>query len=92
MPEAWWRLITEIRNRDETPKRLHRRHFEVCVFSQLMLELKSGDLCIPGSDGFADYRDQLISWEEYHRDIAAYGDMVGLPIDAAAFVATGKRD
>ena len=88
--EAWWRLITELRDRDETPTRLHRRNFEMCVFSQLMAELKSGDLCIPGSDRFADYRDQLISWEEYHRDITAYGEMVGLPIKGATFVAHMK--
>lgn len=87
MPEVWWRLVTEQRPREEAPKRLHRRHFELCVFSQLMGELKSGDLCIPGSDHFADYRDQLLSWEEYHRDIAAYGEMVGLPIEGATLVA-----
>lgn len=87
MPEVWWRLVTEQRHHDEAPKRLHRRHFELCVFSQLLVELKAGDLCIPGSDHFADYRDQLLSWEEYHHDIAAYGEMVGLPIEGSAFVA-----
>ena len=87
MPEAWWRLVTELQNHDEAPKRLYRRYFELCVFSQLMMELKSGDLCILGSNHYADYRDQLISWEEYHRDIAAYGEMVGLPTEGAAFVA-----
>jgi TnpA family transposase len=85
MPEAWRRLVLEQGKRDEIP-RLHRRNFEVCVFSQLVLELKSGDLCLPGSDRFSDYRDQLISWEEYHRDIAAYGEMVGLPTAGEAFV------
>jgi TnpA family transposase len=87
MPEAWWRLVTGLRNHDEAPKRLHRRYFELCVFSQLMMELKSGDLCIPGSNHYADYRDQLISWEEYHRDIAGYGEMIGLPTEGIAFVA-----
>ena len=90
MSEAWWRLVMEPRNCEETPQRLNRRHFEVCVFSQLLQELKSGDLCLPGSDRFADYRDQLISWEEYHRDAVAYGEMVGLPIDADDFVARMK--
>lgn len=89
MPEAWWRLVTEQRLRERElriPKRLRRRHFEVCVFSQLMAELKAGDLCILGSDHFADYRDQLLSWEEYHQGIAAYGEMIGLPIEGGAFV------
>ncbi|MBK1724955.1 transposase [Thiocystis violacea] len=87
MPDLWWRLVTEQRDRQEAPERLHRRYFELCVFSQLMVELKSGDVCLPGSDRFADYRDQLIAWEVYHRDIVAYGEMVGLPIEGAAFVA-----
>ena len=89
MPEAWWRLVTEQRQRERerrAPKRLRRRHFEVCVFSQLMVELKAGDLCILGSDHFADYRDQLLSWEEYHQGVAAYGEMIGLPIEGGAFV------
>lgn len=90
MSEAWWRLVTEQRHRDETPRRLNRRHFEVCVFSQLLQELKSGDLCLPGSDRFADYRDQLISWEEFQREVGAYAEMVGLPVKAEAFVAHMK--
>lgn len=37
--------------------------------------------------GRYNYRDQLISWDDYHRDIAAYGAMVGLPVAGAAFIA-----
>ena len=55
-----------------------------------MSELKSGDLCLPGSDQFADYREQLISWEEYHRDVAEYARMIGIPVEAEAFVAHMK--
>lgn len=90
VPELWWHLVTGQRHRDAPPERLHRRYFELCVFSQLMVELKSGDLCIPGSDRFADYRDQLISWAEYQRDIAAYGAMVGFPVEGNAFIAYMK--
>ena len=39
---------------------MDRRHFEVCLFSQLVAELKAGDLCIEGSDQFADNRSQLV--------------------------------
>ncbi len=87
MSEAWRDLVIERHDQDEAPKRLHRRYFELCVFSQLMRELKSGDLCIPGSNLYADYRNQLISWEEYNRDIVGYGEMIGLPTEDAAFVA-----
>ena len=50
-----------------------RRAFELCVFSQILLKLKSGDLCIPGSDQFSDYREQLVLPQEYAREIARYG-------------------
>ena len=83
MSESWRRLVTEPGQRDVTSPRLNRRHFEVCVFSQLLQELKSGNLCLTGSDQFADYRNQLISWEEYERDIAAYAEMVGFPTTTA---------
>jgi hypothetical protein len=50
-------------------------------------ELKSGDLCIPGSEEYGDYRDQLVSWDEYRRDIAGYAEQAGVPTDAKSFVA-----
>lgn len=53
-------------------------------------ELKSGDLCIPGSEAYGDYRDQLVSWEEYKRDVAGYAEQAGVPVDATAFVAALK--
>jgi TnpA family transposase len=87
MSDSWRHLVTEQSKDQEAPQRLHRRDFEICVFSQLTTELKSGDLSIPGSNQFADYRDQLLSWEEYSRDLTAYGEMIGLPVEGATFVA-----
>jgi len=53
-------------------------------------ELKSGDLCIPGSEEYGDYRAQLITWEEYERDVAGYAEQAGIPADPSAFVAALK--
>lgn len=91
IPDKWWKLVTGISSREVTPMQVDRRHFEVCLFSQLMWELKSGDLCIVDSDKFADYREQLISWEEYAQTIAAYGEQVELPTEAMTFVAETRR-
>ncbi|MBI4289503.1 MAG: Tn3 family transposase, partial [Chloroflexi bacterium] len=87
MPDAWRPLVLPPGHAEQTPLRLHRRSFELSVFSHVVTELKSGDVCIPGSNHFSDYRDQLLSWEDYHRGIAAYGEMVGLPTEGAALVA-----
>ena len=70
---------------------LNRRYFEMCVFSQVMWELKSGDLYVEDSDAFADYRTQQISWAEYEANIDDFGRLVELPVEAKAFVAHVKN-
>jgi len=88
--EKWWPLLTGRTARDPAPAEVDRRYFEICLFTQVVNELKPGDLCIPGSEEFGDYRDQLVSWEEYERDIAGYAEQAGVPADPAAFVAALK--
>lgn len=63
-----------------------RHHLETCVFSYLAEELKSGDVCVVGSEQFADYRDQLLSWEECEPKVAAYCHQLNLPATAEGFV------
>jgi hypothetical protein len=65
-----------------------RRYFELCLFSQIWTELKSGDLAIEGSATFSDYREQLVSQEEYEHGVAEYADQLGLPVQGKAFVAS----
>ena len=84
--EKWWPLLTGQVNREPALTEVDRRYFEICLFTQVVNELKSGDLCIPGSEEYGDYRDQLISWEDYRRDVAAYAEQAGVPADAGAFV------
>jgi TnpA family transposase len=87
VPETWWRLVTGQRTRDAPPRRVNRRHLEVCVWTQLMWDLKSGDACIEGSAEFADYREQLVTWDEYTRMAPAYSEQVSLPLAGDVFVA-----
>ncbi len=65
---------------------LHRKYFEMAVFTQVMLELKSGDLYVEQSADYDDYRNHLVSWEEYEQEVENYGVLVGLPVDADTFV------
>jgi hypothetical protein len=53
--------------------------------------LRSGDLCIPASETYGDYRDQLVPWESYRRQIATYAEQAGLPATPMAIV-TGLRE
>ena len=88
--EKWWPLLTGRTARDPAPAEVDRRYFEICLFTQAVNELKSGDLCIPGSEEYGDYRDQLVSWEEHGRDVAGYAEQAGVPAEPGAFVAALK--
>src|SRR5699024_12831281 len=72
IPEAWWRWISPKKKKGKAPEEINRRHFEVCVFSRVALELKAGDLYIAGRDKYADYWKQLITWEEYEESRTAF--------------------
>lgn len=80
-----WRK-TLIHRTEDGEERIHRRHFEVCVFSALANELKSGDVAVPGSEAYADQGEQLLSWEECEPQVAAFCEQIGLPADPITFV------
>ena len=63
-----------------------RRHLEVCVFSYLMTELRTGDICVIGSENYADHREQLLPWSECLPLIDQYCDNLGFASDADGFV------
>ena len=91
IPNKWWQLITNQKTKKSYPDVINRRYFEMCVFSQVMWELKSGDLYVENSDAFADYRTQQISWAEYEANIGDFGKLVELPIEPKEFVAHVKN-
>jgi len=100
IPPKWWKMITGTANRDleidsedefTSVNHVDRRYFEICLFSCVMLELKSGDLFIECSDKFGDYRKQLISWEEYRESVETYCQQVGLPTNPDEFVSHLKE-
>ncbi|HEN8707915.1 TPA: Tn3 family transposase [Pseudomonas putida] len=85
--ERWVKVVR--RPTSEGPP-TNRRYLEVCVFSYLANELRSGDMCVQGSESFADYRKQLLPWDECLKQLPAYCDKVGLPSTAKEFVASLK--
>ncbi|WP_034301970.1 Tn3 family transposase [Herbaspirillum sp. RV1423] len=64
----------------------NRRYLEVCVFSHLCSDLRCGDVCIDGSGAFADYRKQLLPWQECQALLPAYCDRIGIADNAHDFV------
>jgi len=88
--EKWWPVVTGNKNPNIPVSRVLRRPFEICVLTEVMQDLRSGDLCIPGSDRYSDYRDQLVTEEEYRNGLVPYGDRAGIPVEATAFIARLK--
>lgn len=92
MPDSWWRWISHEKKKGKIPDEINRRHFEVCVLSQIMLELKAGDLYIEGSEKYADYRQQLISWEDYETNLTDFCQKVNVPMASVDFIAKTKLE
>lgn len=70
---------------------MERRNLEICVFSCLAEELKTGDLCVEGSEKYADYREQLLSWEECEPLVEQHCRELGLASTPEGFVDQLKR-
>lgn len=81
--EAWRRTLRD-RNR---PGMLARRHLEVCVFSALAAELRSGDIAVAGADSYANLHAQLMSWDECAPLVDEFCTQAGIPTDAAGLTA-----
>ena len=86
MPDPWRKLVIGAGQPGTHPTRINRRQFEVCVCAQTVRELKSGDLCVVGSDEYSDFRDELLPMGECEKTRADYGEKVGLPVEGRAFV------
>lgn len=55
VPEGWGKAVFGNKNKLGITE-VDRHNFELCVFHQIKEGLKTGDLCIEGSDNFSDYR------------------------------------
>jgi TnpA family transposase len=89
IPERWQKMALR-RDKRTGMSLLNRRYFELCVFTQVAQELKSGDLFIAGSEHYADFRDQLISWETYEDQAVEYSGLVGIETDPKKLIAELK--
>lgn len=79
-----WQQMVLVKDKNGT--KIMRRHFEVCVFSYLAAELKSGDIYVLGSEAYADYREQLLSWSDCQPLVTPYCQQLGLPNQPDDFV------
>ncbi len=81
--QQWQNLI---KGKDEDTPALNRRYLEMCIFSCLANELKSGDVYVPDSQDYADTRQRLLPWEECEPLLAEYCLRLGFQPTAKGFV------
>lgn len=89
LPEKWRRLVTG--QRSGPVAEVNRKYFELCVLTEAMQELQSGDLYVANSDQYSDYRVQLVDWDTYQDQVGAYGAMLDLPTEPKEFVLKLKQ-
>jgi hypothetical protein len=85
-----WKAFVQTRYNGQTL--FKRRELEVCILSYVADGLRCGDLYVPGSEEFADYREQLLSWEECQKRLASYCEALQLPQKASTFVAHLRQE
>lgn len=72
----WLKLIV---THEQEKLVISRRNLEVAIFSYLATDLKTGDLAVSDAEQYADYRNQLLSWEECKPLLADFCAKTGLP-------------
>ncbi|NJR57124.1 MAG: Tn3 family transposase [Acaryochloris sp. CRU_2_0] len=81
--QAWRQLVIAD---DDGETMLVRQQLEICVFSYLAQDLKTGDAYVVGSESYADLRAQMLTWEECEPELDTYCEELGFPNTAAGFV------
>lgn len=86
--EKWHKLI---KCKHEGKEVFSRRYFEMCVFSYISSEFKTGDICVEDSEEYADYRKQLLTWEECKKLIEDYCREMDFPASKNDFINSLKN-
>lgn len=81
--EKWRKFVVTQNNKTDV---FIRKHFEMCIFSYISSEFKTGDLCVEFSEEYADYRKQLLSWNECRLMLNDYCNEMGLQNNPKDFI------
>jgi len=88
--QRWQTFVTK--RRRSGPVTFDRRALEVCVFVHLASALEVGDLYVEGAEAFADYRAQLLPWDECEARLPAYCAALGISSCGEDFAAALKAE
>lgn len=83
LPEKWRKLIVTADADGQT--QVHRKYLEMAVFMRIFEELQSGDLYVPRSDQYDDYRAHFMEEERFRTELPLFAAQLGLPLDGPSF-------
>ena len=81
--DQWRRLV---RVKKEDTEGVVRQQLEICIFTYLAAELKTGDACVVGSESYADFGEQLLSWQACQPQLEDLCQGLGIPSDPDEFI------
>lgn len=91
LPERWRKIIIS-RPSGTNELTFERKYLEMWIFTHIRNELNCGDLHIPNSAEFKDYREDLVNDEILDAESEQYGREVEMPVsDSHAFVSQLKE-
>ncbi len=80
---------------DQKPNRvnrfMHHGMFELCVMTEVAKRFVSGDIFVQKSTKYDDYRQHLVSWEEYYDSVSGFCEEIGLSEDPSTFTSNLKQ-
>lgn len=85
MTVQWRKLVCGKSSKSAPVEWVYRKYFELAVLFEVKDELKSGDLCIVDGERYDDYREQLVDEATFEKELAEYGEVTGVTVDAGSF-------
>lgn len=67
---------------DTDKTKFNRRALESCVFEYISKGLNSGDLYVTGARNYADYRTELMPWQECQKHLDEFCEEIGIANNA----------
>lgn len=90
--EQWNTVLFTDQKANRINRFMNHDMFELCVMTEIAKRFVSGDIFVQKSTRYDDYRQHLVSWDEYYSSVSEFCREVSLSEDPSKFVDKLKRD
>jgi len=89
--EQWNTVLFTEPRRNRINRFMHHDMFELCVMTEISKRFVSGDIFVQKSTKYDDYRQHLVTWEEYAELAPEFCEEIDLNEEAGEFVSDLKQ-